>query len=297
MLHQWRKDRKEKPDFNYLWVAERQHNGRIHFHIMVNDYFDIAKENTRWVRIQYNAGVKFHCKKNNFTYERSHIEAWEKKGRLQEKLNPFDVETINNQSHLSYYLTKYITKTANNEDKSQFDFLPWGCSNNVSNFFTEVSVMPEVFFDATTESNTVVVQKQFVRKLTGEVVEPGTVIMPQVHKNDWAISVNILNRPHFHSWLWDIRQHNRKIAAGGRPSVIEYDAEHYFNDFCRRVTQDEFDLLAITTKGTQSLQIAGTTILLNAVPVGENEYYGIDKDTCRKVYADELLQDGSFIKN
>lgn len=294
ILHQWRKDRINKPDFNYLWVAERQHNGRIHFHIMVNDYFNIEKENTRWIRIQYNAGLKFKNTKKNFTFEREHIEAWEKKGRLQEILNPFDIEKINTQSHLSYYLTKYITKTANNEDKASFDFLPWGCSNNISNMYTGTSIMPEVFFEATTEENTLIVEKQFIRKSTGEVVEPGTQIIPQIHKNDWAISINILNRPHFHSWLYDVKNLNKKIAAGERPPVVEYDADHYFNDFCRRVTQQEFEALAITEQGTNAVEIAGTKILLNAVPVGNNEYYGLDT-AYRKIYVNEIALNGNFL--
>lgn len=273
-LHQWRKDFGK--NFNYLWVAERQHNGRIHFHLMIDRPVDIKKENTRWIRIQYNAGLQYTDKQRNFTYQRTHIEAWASKGRLQEKLNPFDVEYIKNQSHLSYYLTKYITKTANNEEGATFEFLPWKCSRNISAMHTETIILPDVFFEATTETNTVVVQKQFVRKKTGELVEPGTVIAPQVHKNDWAISVNILNRPHFHSWLWDLRQLNKKIAAGERPKIIEYDADHYYNDYCRSFTLEDLEMLALTPKGTNTLEIAGEKVLMADMPYSDNDYYGYD---------------------
>lgn len=291
MLHAWRKDFGK--NFNYIWVAERQKNGRVHFHIMVSEKMNIPKMNTRWIRIQYNAGLKFRDEKHKITFEREHIEAWEKAGRLQEKLNPFDVEYINNQSHLSYYLTKYVTKTANNEDKATFDFLPWSCSHRVGAFVTETIIIPELFFDATTERNSVVVKKQFVRKRTGEVVEPGTVIFPTVHKNDWAISIAILNRQYYHSWLWDMNALNKRIARGERPAVVEYDADHYHNEYVRTFTSEEFDQLGMKYGG-HSIDLNGNLIYMSNREANENEFYGMD-DNLIKIMSKEVDTAGNFI--
>lgn len=283
MLHGWRKEHGK--DFNYIWVAERQHSGRIHFHIMVSTPMNIKKENARWMRIQYNVGLKAKSKSGQ-VFERSHIEAWIKAERLQEKFNPFDIEYINSQSHLSHYLTKYVTKTANNLDKAKFEFLPWGCSRRVSRSVTEQCIIPELFFDATTERNSITVEKEFVRKKTGEVVEAGTVIFPNVHKNDWSMSVNILNRQYYHSWLWDMRQLNKKILNDGFVlPIVEYDADHYYNDFVRTYNMDEMQILDMISDVTARVDLNGNIIEMGVMEYSDEAYFGRDEITGARITA------------
>lgn len=305
MLHQWRKDRRNAgEEFNYLWVAERQANGRIHFHVMVSDFFCLVKENIRWLRIQYNAGLTHYSEKLGVVWSREMMEttaahcwveqynkqekswhpvsahmkyheaaqvkaeltsqapAWYRlKSAVQDWLNPFDIEYIRNQSHLSHYLTKYITKTANNEDRTEFDFLPWNCSKLVSACFTEQIIMPELFFDATTGRNSITVEKQFVRRRTGEVVDPGTVIFPTLHKNDWAISVNILNKDYYNSWLYDMKAINKRILADGwAPVIDEYSPGEYFKDYCRPLDIEEINSLAQIEPGYLDLTPGGESL-------------------------------------
>ena len=338
MLHSWRKDFGK--NFNYIWVAERQQNGRVHFHVMVSERMDIPKMNARWVRIQYNAGLKFYSEKLARHLERSEVESmintWrisrvEKKNKkdkqvlpgtyneveakakakelsaantackynaiqqLQLHINGFDIEYINNQSHLSHYLTKYVTKTANNEDKATFDFLPWGCSRRVSALVTETIIIPELFLDAATERNSVIVQKQFVRKRTGEIVEPGTIIFPTVCKNDWAITISILNRPYYHSWLWDMNKLNKQILAGYEMPVVEYDADHYFNEYCRTYTAEEIDVLALVQEKADVLELAGNKVIMSTTTYDDDAYYGREQDSFRIIKAKEINTNGEFL--
>lgn len=112
----------------YLWVAERQENGRIHFHIIFDCFVDVKYANSLWVLQQYNSGLKFQG------ITRAEILYRYDNGTIDEVLNPFHIEKIQSIYGLSYYLTKYITK-----NKSEgFQCAAWHCSRGVSKLFTKV---------------------------------------------------------------------------------------------------------------------------------------------------------------
>ncbi len=108
--------RKKDPNFEYLWVAERQHKnkahpGNIHFHLFTNRYWNISYFNKYWVRCQNNVGIHFPTG--------------------QTKLNPFDVKRITQPKTLGIYMTKYVTKT-----KDKFACAAWNCSLTISRLAT-----------------------------------------------------------------------------------------------------------------------------------------------------------------
>jgi hypothetical protein len=154
--------REENDKIKYLWVAERQKNGRIHFHIILNKKMPVRKYNALWVLQQYNAGI---CKPGiDINQVRSWIKTDEenpdKKSELQKRLNPFDVEKITSMYGLSWYLTKYITKN----NSGAFNCLAWHCSRNVSRLFTKTVVTRSTFSKVGSADNSKIDKK------TGEII-------------------------------------------------------------------------------------------------------------------------------
>ena len=101
----------------YLWVAERQKNSTIHFHMLTNDFMPINVVNTYMGKALTNLKRKGH----------------EKLTRVEtEKYNGVDVKKVGKKRKtLVGYLTKYITK-----NDIEFYRLPWHCSRDVSKLFT-----------------------------------------------------------------------------------------------------------------------------------------------------------------
>ncbi len=81
---------------NYLWRAESQRNGNIHFHICTDVFIPWRMLRTDWNRIQEKLGYV-----SAFT---------EKTGKHDP--NSTDVHSINQVKNLSAYLAKYCTKNA-----------------------------------------------------------------------------------------------------------------------------------------------------------------------------------------
>ncbi len=102
---------------SYIWVAERQKNGTIHFHLLTNDFMPIKTVN----------GFMSKALK---TYKNRGIEALKEVDT--EKYNGIDVKKVgNNKKGLISYLAKYISK-----NDIAFYRLPWHCSRDVSRLFT-----------------------------------------------------------------------------------------------------------------------------------------------------------------
>jgi len=105
---------------SYLWVAERQKNGTIHFHMLTNTFMQIRKVNYFMARA-INTQVR---KKEN-------------KGKVNvnfdiRKYNGVDVRHVNNnRKALNCYLTKYVSKNT-----IVFFKLPYHSSHDISELFT-----------------------------------------------------------------------------------------------------------------------------------------------------------------
>lgn len=99
----------------YIWRAETQNNGNIHFHIICNRYIDWRELRSCWNSIQNNYGYidDFFHKHNN------------------KDPNSTDIHSVKRIRNLEAYITKYLTKknTTNNEQKVDvyqlFDSCVW----------------------------------------------------------------------------------------------------------------------------------------------------------------------------
>lgn len=111
--------RKDRLRFQYIWVAERQKNGTIHFHILVNQFFNIRVTNYLFAQAIENEIQKESLYDLNFN---------------KDKYNGCDVIYVRNEKGLRGYLTKYVSK---NEDN--FEVRPWACCRVVSSLFVSIS--------------------------------------------------------------------------------------------------------------------------------------------------------------
>ena len=183
--------RKKHKKLNYIWVAERQQNGNIHFHLVINKRIPVTDFNALWVLQQYNAGIRF----GNVSMEEINVR-YEKK-TIGEILNPLDVKKINSIDGLSLYLTKYLTKST-----AAFKCRPWHCSRGVSRLFTKALTHKSTFELTATDKNS------YVNKKTGELFEAKTFV------SEHAVCRFILNKKFFSSYLSEIEQINAWMLTG-----------------------------------------------------------------------------------
>jgi len=131
LLNKWlTRLRTERMLKEYLWIAERQENNTIHFHMVINQKMNVQKAN-KYMR----ASIMHSINKGEIQYSR--IDAMRYNGvdiakdRKTRRVTNF--AKGNKQKSLANYLTKYITK-----NNSTFTHLAWHSSRGYSNLITAV---------------------------------------------------------------------------------------------------------------------------------------------------------------
>ncbi len=109
--------KKETDITSYLWVAEKQKNGNIHFHIIVDSFCKQNQVQRIWNRVLSNGKYieEFRNKFNHSNPPTTHL-----RGQKQ-MTNPAD------------YLTKYVTKA---EKSKPIEGVKWACSSNLLELIT-----------------------------------------------------------------------------------------------------------------------------------------------------------------
>lgn len=127
----------------YLWVAERQGNGTLHFHLLTLNYMNI-KEVNRAMAAAINTKVKEGKMKwgnSNFeNYNGVDVDSPQRPKKRQNETRDHYRQRLQEAKHITQqkiikwiggYLTKYITK-----NDIKFTHLPFHCSRDVSALFT-----------------------------------------------------------------------------------------------------------------------------------------------------------------
>jgi hypothetical protein len=210
--------RKRFKNVQYLWVAERQGNGNIHFHMIINKRLPVKEYNGLWVLQQYNAGL---VGKNKYgeVITKQEVERRQIAGTVGKIFNPFDVKKVRGIAGLSAYLTKYITK----QSEQPFACAPWHCSRSVSRLFTRATVAPSAFAYMASFENAK------VDKLTGEC------FAPLVIKGAYWVMVYVNNKKAPLHYLKRMEQINKWIIQGVVPDRIpEIDDDIYSKYFINK---------------------------------------------------------------
>ena len=102
---------------NYFWRAEKQKNGNIHFHILIDKYISYKNLQKDWNHIQEIKGYL-----DEFKIRFSHNSP-----------NSVDVRSARNVTNFVDYALKYMIK---NDDDNKVDGRIWGMSDNLKNLKT-----------------------------------------------------------------------------------------------------------------------------------------------------------------
>lgn len=123
LLEPYLRKMREKGMRDYVWKAERQKNGNLHFHILTNTFIPAGEIRLIWNRLQYKLGfiTKFY----------------EKHGHYDP--NSIDVKKVKNESGMVNYMLKYMLKEVDKsksleEDEERESYNTgkvWDCSLNL----------------------------------------------------------------------------------------------------------------------------------------------------------------------
>ena len=142
---------------NYIWRAEKQKNGNIHFHILVDRFIPWSEMRDRWNRIcnklgyvdRYRDEMKaFHS--GGFQVRTNLLKSWEYKNQVKAykagiandwaSPNSTDIHSLYRIQKVKEYVTKYCTK---NEENSEVIGRMWGCNYELSDIKGAVEIMDE----------------------------------------------------------------------------------------------------------------------------------------------------------
>lgn len=131
---------------NYIWRAEKQRNGNIHFHILVDKFIPWSELRDRWNRICNKLGYvdryrtqmrQFHD--GDFKARRDLLQSWSykqqvkayQKGKANDWNSPnsTDVHSLYKVNQIASYILKYIGK---DEKHGVINGRMWGCNFELS---------------------------------------------------------------------------------------------------------------------------------------------------------------------
>lgn len=131
---------------NYIWRAEKQQNGNIHFHILCDKFIPWSELRDRWNRIQNKLGYvnryrdqmrSFHQK--GFQVRDALLKHWPLEKQVQayksgkatdwNSPNSTDIHSVVKTYRIKAYILKYLTK---NEENKNILGRMWGCNMELS---------------------------------------------------------------------------------------------------------------------------------------------------------------------
>jgi len=132
---------------SYIWRAERQENGNIHFHLISDRFIWWNDVRNSWNYFQERLGyvTRYRLAMQEFHKEgfrvrkdlqnkwpiRKQLSAWREGVRTDWcSPNSTDIHSLRDVANVRSYLTKYITKS---DDNSDIEGRLWGCSYNLTN--------------------------------------------------------------------------------------------------------------------------------------------------------------------
>lgn len=145
----------------YIWRAEKQANGNIHFHIITGKFIPWSELRNVWNRIQQKLGYvtryrdnRLNWHREGFRYDPSKKAAWTYAKQLKaykdgirtdwDNPNSTDVHSIQHIGNIKAYFIKYLTKSDTSQELAG---RLWGCSVNLSHLPGGVSDVDSSLMD------------------------------------------------------------------------------------------------------------------------------------------------------
>lgn len=132
---------------NYIWRAEKQQNGNLHFHILCDKFIPWLELRNLWNRVQQKLGYVTRYRENRCLWHRTGFHfnpqlapQWSRKAQRKaykqglrtdwQSPNSTDVHSIKHVNKVNAYFKKYMFKEGQNVGVSG---RLWGCSQSLSN--------------------------------------------------------------------------------------------------------------------------------------------------------------------
>lgn len=200
----------------YLWRAEKQKNGNIHFHIVFNKNVYWGYVRRVWNRIlskgkenyisEYSKNQK-EFYKNGFRMrpdgrsEQRQREAYNrglKCGFIDP--NSTDVKVIDNEKKVESYISKYLSKNENENDETRLvSGKIWGCSRELSTIKEATMLLEEL--ESTDKVLFEKIQRELEKSERIEIREEGYQIDLFFNKGSWYNLLNLV-KSHYLNCLY-----------------------------------------------------------------------------------------------
>ncbi len=172
----------------YIWKAELQKNGQIHYHITTPTFINCHKLREKWNNLQRSAGLldKYYLQQNHYN------------------ANSTDIKSVKSKKNMANYLIKEICKSIQNQ--SSIGGKVWDCSNNLSK--------AKYYSTAWTQEHEDFIQRAVVNNLASNVIHEQFVLTKFMEQPDeYILSKRELeaSRKHHHQIASSIKYHNEKI--------------------------------------------------------------------------------------
>ena len=167
----------------YIWRAEKQVNGNIHFHIMTDAFIPWNELRNVWNRIQQKLGYVTRYRdnrllwhKDGFKFDPKHAKKWPWIKQLKaykvgartdwENPNSVDIHSLRFIRNINAYIVKYVSKNKDytDKEKDEYDKLTdeekerirqmecisgklWSCSTNLTNLDGGYAVCDSYIYD------------------------------------------------------------------------------------------------------------------------------------------------------
>lgn len=113
LLAPWLRWAKGQGVKNYIWKAELQQRGQLHYHVTIDEFVHWEKIRNQWNRYQKKAGL---------------LEGFAKRYRHFNP-NSTDVHAVRNIKNFEAYLSKYLAKASQNQQATKGKV--WDCSQEL----------------------------------------------------------------------------------------------------------------------------------------------------------------------
>lgn len=161
----------------YLWKAEFQERGQLHYHITTNSVIDLRLIRKYWNALQQKAGML-----NDYYNEHYHFDP-----------NSTDIHSVQKLHDIQAYLTKYLTKSSQNQEGTKGKI--WDCSENLKgkkhmSFEMEKANMLKVL-KAADSGKLTVKQLEQCAILESQTIKPKSLLTPEQLQqyNDYLLSI------------------------------------------------------------------------------------------------------------
>lgn len=187
--------RQQKVDL-YIWKAEKQENGNIHFHILTNKYIPWQWIRSKWNKIQNKKGFEYvnqysinmqNFFKNGFKLFENDTRTQAKQFEIYEKNkkenwtnpNSTDIHAIYKIKNIGAYMSKYMSKTVTKTDRVE---LMKKCYSTISENKKKIELFEDENVFLLENDNTYINNIVLINNLQKEIQEKEKELSEQLKK-------------------------------------------------------------------------------------------------------------------